>query len=1345
MFQSFFYRHKNKLSILILLVTSQLTYCQYISGPSPATPLSTHTYTFDDGALHSKFSWNLLSTLGATVVSSGRVGTEYSASILWGSAGQETITCTSGKFPFALLLDDMSVVVGSVATPTTPANPTVQSSSPGSVILQRTGSPPSGITWYWQSGSSGTSTTLGSGATKTVTSGSVYYIRARNSSSTWSSGLGSVTYSIPGESTTLSDENYIYTIIPKIKTTNMGSLASEEKIESITYYDGLGRPMQNIGIKASPDAKDIIKHIGYDEFGRQDKDWLPYYEATGDVGTYRGDVSLETQQYYQTKYADDFSGITNTVDINAFSQKEFETSPLNRILKQAAPGEDWKLGIGNEIEFGYQANTGSEVKKYEVTLSFANNTYTPTLVLNGSYTAGELYKSIMYDENHTSGTNHTTEEFKDKQGNILLKRTYNNSVAHDTYYVYDDYGNLTYVLPPKSEPQTAKPDATELSELCYQYVYDYKNRLVEKKIPGKGKEYIVYNLLDMPVMTQDANLKAQGKWLFTKYDAFGRVAYTGVKNSTGSRLTFQGYANNPSSYEQFVTKRSTSLTFAGTPVYYSNAAIPTGMNEILTINYYDSYTFDNDNLTLPSTAEGQDIINYNNATNTQKLTKGLPTGSKVRVLGTSTWITTISGYNVKGQPIYVVSKNNYLSTTDVVISKLDFIGQIDKTTTTHTKTGHATITTEDVFTYDYVGRLKEQTQVIDGASTPEVIAQNTYDDLGQLQSKDVGGTTTSLQTVDYTYNVRGWLKEINDVSSLGTDLFAFEINYNTVEHSGTKLFNGNIAETEWKTANDNTLRWYRYNYDDLNRITSAIHKDNTKYGLNNVAYDKNGNITSLIRKGHTNLGATTFGTMDYLVYTYESKSNKLKKVLDNGNDNYGFKDGVNTTTEYTYDANGNMLKDLNKGMTSDIEYNYLNLPTKVTFASGYIEYFYDAMGIKLKKIVSTGSTTEYAGNYIYKDNDLEFFGHTEGYVDASGTGYDYVYQYKDHLGNIRISYKDISTTSTPNLEIQEENNYYPFGLKHKGYNNVINGTDHKYGFGGKEEQDELDLNWIDITARNYDPALGRWLNIDPLAELMTRHSPYNYAFDNPIYFIDSDGMAPQENKKLEPWQEAKMSTADCNCLENISVNASGSNGGTDPSQNGMVTNIYNGPGVSTDPNVANLLNEVSLGNVTSTSSANPEEVVDSGLPPVPKEAGINSRNEFDDYLFRLGLTGAGASYFASKGTYTQTNGNTGNFFDRPYNRLSTTAKSSYNLSKGLRLGGNLFSGINLGYSAYNTFTGKATIGSFVYDGAMFGIAFIPVVGIPISVGGTIYKEEIMIKLSRPRDSNGWALKYGERE
>ncbi len=135
-----------------------------------------------------------------------------------------------------------------------------------------------------------------------------------------------------------------------------------------------------------------------------------------------------------------------------------------------------------------------------------------------------------------------------------------------------------------------------------------------------------------------------------------------------------------------------------------------------------------------------------------------------------------------------------------------------------------------------------------------------------------------------------------------------------------------------------------------------------------------------------------------------------------------------------------------------------------------------------------------------------FFNHPEGYVEPDGSNWDYIYQYKDHLGNIRLSYSDANGNgSIATSEIREENNYYPFGLKQKGYNAVLNGRNHKYGFTGKEGQDELGLGWVDITARNYDPALGRWMNLDPLAEVMRRYSPYTYSYNSPIYFMDPDG------------------------------------------------------------------------------------------------------------------------------------------------------------------------------------------------------------------------------------------------
>ncbi|WP_236545598.1 RHS repeat domain-containing protein [Tenacibaculum maritimum] len=230
----------------------------------------------------------------------------------------------------------------------------------------------------------------------------------------------------------------------------------------------------------------------------------------------------------------------------------------------------------------------------------------------------------------------------------------------------------------------------------------------------------------------------------------------------------------------------------------------------------------------------------------------------------------------------------------------------------------------------------------------------------------------------------------------------------------------------------------------------------------------------------------------------------------------GFKD-VNNAIDYTYDVNGNMIKDLNKGITN-ISYNHLNLPTRVTIGGKNIDYTYDAGGVKLSKTVS-GVATQYAGNYVYENGVLQFFNQPEGYVSPKNAsnisqGFKYVYQYKDHLGNVRLSYTDNNNDGviTPSTEIIEESNYYPFGLKHKGYNNNVsslgNSTAQKFGYNGKELNEELGLEWHDFGARNYDASLGRWMNLDPLAEQMRRHSPYNYAFDNPIFFIDPDGMMP---------------------------------------------------------------------------------------------------------------------------------------------------------------------------------------------------------------------------------------------
>ncbi|RXG17136.1 RHS repeat-associated protein [Leeuwenhoekiella aestuarii] len=900
--------------------------------------------------------------------------------------------------------------------------------------------------------------------------------------------------------------------------------------KEVNYYDGLGRPVQSVLVKATPAYRDIVNINFYDQYGREPTKYLPYAVTptpSQSDGAFKPTALQDVLSFYENSQ-NSINQPSIPSSLFPYSENKFENSPFNRVLEVGFPGEDWQLGSDHTVKYDRIINTSQEILSFEVA------------------TGGGLLKPVYWEEGELIGT-HTTDEhgirtieYRDKSlGLTYVKRKENKdnmsagtqsaSYWLDTYYIYNNRAELIYVLSPKfigeyigyngenyASLPTTNPTSLLLDNLAYQYKYNGRGNLSEKKLPGKGKEYIVYNKLNQPCMTQDANLDAENKWLFTKYDAFGRVAYTGYWSGNETRANLQTVFDGAAS--QYETRTTASSTYSGDQVYYSNVAKPVGVAGVYTINYYDTY--------LPNGAQGKVTVpsqtSYGETITTN--TKSLTTVSRVRVLTTNDWITTTTGYDDKGRVIWIRTVNDYLNTDDTVEMKLGFTGKVEESKMVHTKTGQPTITTIDKFTYDHMGRLTKQTQKINN-QTEELIAFNEYDELGQLKNKNVGGASTGngLQTVDYKYNIRGWLKTINDPTSLGNDLFAFKLNYNTADHGATPLFNGNISETEWRTANsDNALKWYSYDYDALNRITGATNI-NSNYNVSGINYDKNGNIKNLIRQGHTALNSagevTAYGTMDNLTYIYNDNNlgNKLVRVNDAGNSTYGFGNGANSNAEFAYDANGNLIKDLNKGI-DNINYNHLNLPDAVNVTAnrgagtGTISYIYDATGIKLQK-TAPGSVTQYAGNYIYKTENsttvLDFFNHPEGYVDKMGTSYKYVYQYKDHLGNIRLSYSDSNGNGSINAstEILQERTYYPYGMVQKGYNSNIVGTENNYKtFQGQEVHKELGLNWVEFKYRNYDPTIGRFFSIDPLAEDYVYNGPYNFAENRVIDGIELEGL-----------------------------------------------------------------------------------------------------------------------------------------------------------------------------------------------------------------------------------------------
>ncbi|MBW7870753.1 MAG: hypothetical protein H3C39_06790 [Flavobacteriia bacterium] len=311
--------------------------------------------------------------------------------------------------------------------------------------------------------------------------------------------------------------------------------------------------------------------------------------------------------------------------------------------------------------------------------------------------------------------------------------------------------------------------------------------------------------------------------------------------------------------------------------------------------------------------------------------------------------------------------------------------------------------------------------------------------------------------------------------------------------------------------------------------------------------------------------------MDILSYDYSGgngNSNLLLNVSDavsTGN-SMGFVDGNTNPAldDYEYDANdfrakdfekvfceeterSSMVKDRNKGITS-ITYNYLNLPELIIFEnSNSIEYTYNAAGVKLKKTVIEETATpevrievDYLDGFQYAGEMLNFFPTAEGYVRATPAGnitpgapptgyaYSYVFNYTDHLGNVRLSYSMDHLTGK--LKILEENHYYPFGLMHQKYSAptgrieaINNETDkavnpenpldvvslharYDYKYNNREWQDDNNLDWYAMDFRNYDPAVGRFHNPDLLSEVSPDWSPYRFAFNNPVAFNDPTGL-----------------------------------------------------------------------------------------------------------------------------------------------------------------------------------------------------------------------------------------------
>ena len=623
--------------------------------------------------------------------------------------------------------------------------------------------------------------------------------------------------------------------------------------------------------------------------------------------------------------------------------------------------------------------------------------------------------------------------FTDKLGRLLLERRLNGTDTHDTYYVYNSIGNLCFVLQPKYQEEAS------LNKFAFQYRYDDRNRCTWKKMPGAEHILSVYDDADRLIFSQDGVQRVSGRWTYYKYDAF-------------SRLTEQGECTNQN-------------PASGTVVHIRH--------------YYDDYGF------VGGTGFPADRFTKD----TSGRGKGFLTGSVITALGSNDKIHVAYYYDIKGRETQRV-QSNLLGGHDVTNTVYTFTGNPDTVTHTHTASGKPSRTEVYTYTYDHADRLSKVQHRL--GNTTVTLYEAFYDDFGRLSAEQYHGTVANR--LSYAYNVRGWLTDITGSK------FSQNLYYNT--GAGTPRYNGNISSMTWKSGNESTVRGYKFTYDGLNRIQNAVYGETAnlnananRFSENVTGYDRNGNIRSLQRFGQT--GASSYGLTDNL--TFHLDGNRLNRVDDAVsasayNSGFEFKDGAKQAGEYAYDANGNLTKDLNKGITV-IQYNFLNLPSTVTFSDGgTISYTYAADGTKLRTVHKTGGatvTTDYCGSVIYENGIQKLLLTQEGYVTLKDAKYHYYL--KDHQGNNRVVINHSGT-------VEEVNHYYPFGGTFAGTSSI-----QPYKYNAKELDARKGLNLYDYGARHYDAALGRFTTVDPLAEKYYGISPYAYCGNEPVRRIDPDG------------------------------------------------------------------------------------------------------------------------------------------------------------------------------------------------------------------------------------------------
>jgi RHS repeat-associated protein len=838
-------------------------------------------------------------------------------------------------------------------------------------------------------------------------------------------------------------------------------------VETRSYVDGLGRPLQMLKKGWSPAGKDVVIGYLYDPQGRQKGQYVPV-ESSGSTGAY-------------------FSIPTATKS----SLIGYENSPLNRTISVTPP--DW---FATTTSYGKNLSADAVISNHAT---------------NAQYADGELLKTLVTDPNGNKSTS-----FTDKKGRLVLSRRSNSAGTSnaDTYYYYDDKNRVTKIIPPGA--------AYNSPDLLFEYTYDGADNMLTKKVPDMGLANMRYNGRDQLVLVQDANLTAQSKWMATRYDDYGRPLRTGF--FTGSVPTDLATANTALEPTEVHTEKTYGTTgIEKGKVKTASVKVPGQTNALSETFTYDacgrvSGKSGSNHLT---NVTGSDAYTYtydwaNNRLREIRTHKSSPTATALTL--TQRWEFDASGRNtnlfhtINSNPEQWIANyaydsrdrmternlgrvtsgtiNTWLQSLDYAYNEQNWLESLNKLSTfSGTPTGMS------VCSALAPTPNPAETSIAAGYN-PDV------NDLFKLDLKYNNpvanplvsfGTGSPANVEQKNGNISQLLWQVRGRQAQGYNLF-----YDYLDRL-TNAYYANFAGPGYSSAGSGNQLGEQVTYKDAR-----------------------GNIDKIKRYGYHRNSATacwSTGVIDDLTFTYGT-GNRLSKVAEAasasiGTIGRGFHPGTNLPeNSYYYDANGNMIQDDYKAIS--LLYNHLNLPTKFDYGSGKsIDILYDQAGTKLRKTVkNVGSSVVYTQDYLpggleYRSTGaagaltVDAIYHAEGRITPNGSAWRYEFNIKDHLGNTRLTFADVNNNKIVDVpeDILQENHYYPFGMNASySWMNNATLTDNAYQYNGIERNDDFGLNLDLAFFRSYDASISRWLQTDPRPNY--NHSLYSGMGNNPVFISD---------------------------------------------------------------------------------------------------------------------------------------------------------------------------------------------------------------------------------------------------